>query len=220
LNIKATIVVPLGETFEQECLMFCPQCGVNQSDELKFCKTCGVNLQAVRQAATTRELDDKFDWSKTWVAEMFLSESERKRRMAELELARGITPEVKRYNEIKAGVITACVGLGLMIFLAVFMEGIILGGKVPQDAVEILRRVWVAGVIPLFVGIGLLINGLFVSKRQVELARREQRTGPEAFEKGTEAHALRSADTTEFIPPDFSVTEGTTKHLKSSGPKT
>src|SRR5438067_1041829 len=139
--------------------MFCPQCGSNQSDELKFCKLCGANLQAVRQVVATRETGDKFDWGKTWVAEMFLSEAERDKREQELERQRGITPEVKRYNEIKAGVITSFVGIGLMIFLYVFMRGIILGGKIPTDAAEIISRIWVAGVIPLFVGLGLLING-------------------------------------------------------------
>ncbi|HEX8115845.1 MAG TPA: hypothetical protein VF521_01110, partial [Pyrinomonadaceae bacterium] len=65
--------------------MFCPQCGNKQSDELKFCNLCGANLFAVRQVVGTRATDEKFDWSKTWVAEMFMSEAERKRRNAELE---------------------------------------------------------------------------------------------------------------------------------------
>src|SRR6185295_7861122 len=150
--------------------MFCPQCGSNQSNEVKFCKVCGANLQAVRQVVATRETNEKFDWSKTWVAEMFLSEGERKRREEALEQQRGITPEIKRYNEIKAGVITSCVGISVMIVLYVLMQGIILGGKVPQDAAEIISRVWVAGVIPLLVGLGLLINGAFVSKKQAEAA--------------------------------------------------
>src|SRR5215211_442126 len=97
--------------------MFCPQCGNQQSEELKFCKLCGANLFAVRQVVATREADDKFDWSRTWVAEMFMSEAERKRRTAELELERGLTPEIKRYNEIKAGVIVSSIGVGLMVFL-------------------------------------------------------------------------------------------------------
>src|SRR2546423_12577044 len=203
----------------QERLMFCPQCGSSQSDELKFCKTCGANLQAVRLAVAVRAPGEKFDWSKTWVAEMFLSESERKKREEVLERQRGITPEVKRYNEIKGGVITSFVGLALMIFLYVFMQGIVVGGKVPQDTAEILSRLWVAGVLPLFVGIGLMINGIFVSKKQAEIAKREQRKTQDALREGADARALRSADTSEFIPPDYSVTEGTTKHLSSSGPK-
>jgi hypothetical protein len=202
--------------------MFCPQCGTTQGDDLRFCKSCGANLEAVRRVVALRDAGEKekFDWSKTWVAEMFLSEGERKRREEELERLRGITPEVKRYNEIKGGVITASVGLALMIFLAIFMEGIVRGGNVPHEAVEILNRLWVVGVIPLFVGLGLIINGVFVSKKQAEAARRAAAAiAPEALGRAPQPSALRSADTSEFVPPDYSVTEGTTKHLSSSGPK-
>ena len=199
--------------------MFCPQCGSNQSDELRFCKLCGANLAAVRQVVATRETGDKFDWSKTWVAEMFLSGEESVRRAAEIERLRGITPEVKRYKEIKAGVITGSVGLGVATVLYILMQGIILGGNVPPDVAEILKRVWVAGVIPFFVGIALIINGLFVSKRLVEIAKQAHQTGPNILERETEPRSLRSADTTEFIPPSFSVTEETTKHLGNSDQK-
>src|SRR6266545_6832604 len=78
--------------------MFCPKCGSTQSDELRFCKSCGANLLAVRQVVDTRETGESFDWGKTWVAEMFMSPGEMKRRKEELERQRGITPEVKRYN--------------------------------------------------------------------------------------------------------------------------
>ncbi len=202
--------------------MFCPQCGVDyRGDDLKFCKTCGANLSAVRQAVATRETDEKFDWGKTWVAEMFISETERKRRAQELERQRGITPEVKRYNEIKAGVITGCVGVGLAIFLYFIAEGLILGAEIPPHEAELVRRLWVVGVIPLMVGIALLINGLFVSKRLVEVTRQREgaASGPDALEAGARPQALRPADTAEFIPSGFSVTEETTKHLKTSGPK-
>ena len=197
--------------------MFCPRCGSSQSEELKFCKVCGANLYAVRQVVDQRETGEKFDWGKTWVAEMFLSPEESKRRKEEIERQRGITPEVKRYNEIKAGVITASVGVAVAIFLYVLMQGIILGGKIPQDAAAILSRLWVAGVIPVFVGIALIINGLIVSKKLVEIARRQ--TGPNLLERETDPRSLGSADTNEFIPSGFSVTEGTTKHLSDSGSK-
>lgn len=199
--------------------MFCPRCGSSQTDELKFCKSCGANLYAVRKVVDTRETGEKFDWSKTWVAEMFLSGEEAVRREAEIERQRGITPEVKRYNEIKAGVITASVGLALAIFLYVFMEGIILGGRVSSNAGEILSRLWIAGVIPLFVGIALIVNGLFVSKKLVEVSRRSSEPGPSLGQPDTNPLSLGAADTTEFIPSGFSVTEETTKHLRSSSPE-
>ena len=199
--------------------MFCPRCGSDQSEELKFCKLCGANLQAVRQAVTTRETGEKMDWSKTWVAEMFMSGEEAVRRKAELERLQGITPDVKRYNEIKAGVITSSVGLAVAIFLFVFMQGLILSGKVRPDTAEILSRLWIAGVIPLFVGLALIFNGLFVSKRLIGISGQGARTEPNTLERGAEPQTLRSADTTEFIPSNFSVTEETTKHLRNSSRK-
>ena len=193
--------------------MFCPKCGNKQSDEVKFCNLCGANLYAVRQVASTREADEKFDWSKTWVAEMFMSEAERKRRQGELERRSGVTPEIKRYNEIKAGVITSFVGAALMFFL--WIIGMAIYRVQPQDPeVEIIRSVWVAGVIPLMVGLALIFNGLFVSKKIVELKKRALQPEPRELPKVAEQQpALKSADTSEFIPTGFSVTEGTTKHL-------
>ncbi len=192
--------------------MFCPRCGANQSEDLKFCNLCGANLNAVRQVVGTKTVEKKFDWSDTWVAEMFLSGDAHERRKLEIERARGLTPEVKRYNEIKAGVITASVGVSLMIFLAIFMQGLINGGKLPVDTAEILSHVWIAGVVPLFVGIALIVNGVFVSKKIVEAAKKTSLPGREVTPQ-----LIRSADTNEFVPNPFSVTEGTTKHLGGSG---
>jgi len=199
--------------------MFCPHCGSTQPDELKFCKSCGVSLDAVREAAAMRPAAGKFDWSRTWVAEMFLSEPERKRRNEQIDRERGITPEIKRHTEIKAGVITSSLGVALMIFLNVFMQGLILSGKLSPGAAEIVSRLWIAGVLPLFVGVALIINGMFVSKRLVELARQQGEAGRDGLMSDGKTPALRSADTHEFIAPSFGVTEGTTKHLSAPSEK-
>ena len=193
--------------------MFCPQCGSTQNDDLKFCKSCGANLQALRQILSNRDPDDKFDWSKTWVAEMFMSGEEAVKRQAELERLQGITPETKRRNEIKAGVITASIGLGLMILLFVLMEAIVAGGKVPPEAVLILKSLWVVGVIPILVGAALIFNGMFVSKK----GEQKQVVPPEAVNPELNVPAtpeyLPPADTNELFPAGFSVTDETTRHL-------
>ena len=196
--------------------MFCPRCGSRESEELKFCKSCGANLYAVRQAVDNREAGEKIAGGKPWFAEMALFDAETKRRKEELDHLRGITPEVNRYNEIKAGVITGSVGLGLAVFLYFFMQGLILSGNVTPNTAEILSRLWIAGVIPLFVGIALIINGAFVSKRLAEIARQAAQTAPGIPEKDTNPLELRAADTTQFIHSGFSVTDETTKHLGSS----
>ena len=196
--------------------MFCPKCGSTQSDELKFCKSCGANLFAVRQVVDTRETAEKVDWGQNWVAEVVHTKQESKRRKEEIERQRGITPEMKRYNEIKAGIITGTLGIGIAIFLYVFMQGIILSGNVTPNSAEILSRLWIAGVLPLFVGIALIINGVFVSKKLVEITRQNLPPAPNNLEGDLDPRSLRPADTTEFIPSGFSVTEQTTKHLRSS----
>ena len=190
--------------------MICPRCASNQSDDIKFCTFCGANLQAVREAVEAPE--KKFDWGNTWVAEMFMSGQAHEMRKLEMERRLGITPEVKRYNEVKAGVIVSAVGVGVSIFLYFIMGAI--AQNEPRDA-ELLTRIWLAGVIPFMVGIALIINGLVVSKKIVEAIEREQQKNAPLGE-GMPAKGLRAADTSEFIPTNFSVTDQTTRHLEST----
>ncbi|HUK90398.1 MAG TPA: hypothetical protein VLZ81_08345 [Blastocatellia bacterium] len=204
--------------------MFCPGCGSNQSEDLKFCKSCGTNLLAVRQAVTTNEpTHSKFDWSKTWVAEMFLTQEEQERRKEQLDLLRGITPEmksqVKRFNEIKGGVITSSVGLALLIFLYVFFKGLIASGDLPNDAAEIVSHIWVVGVIPLFIGIGLIINGMLVSKKLIEISKSQmlfddpKRALPPVRRTQSDL-PFPAPGSSEGSPPKFGVTENTTRELR------
>ena len=195
--------------------MICPRCSSNQTDEIKFCTACGANLEAVREALERPEAP-KLGWNDTWVAEMFMSGKAAQLRKQELERAMGITPEIKRYHEIKAGVIVSCIGIGLSIFLYWFMQGVA-GHVKPEDAAIILR-IWIAGIIPIMVGLALIINGLVVSKRMVEI---QERLAKEArsLEEGATPRSLRAADTSQFIPTGVSVTEGTTRHLSNTGQK-
>jgi hypothetical protein len=193
--------------------MFCPKCGSTQSDELKFCKACGANLGVVRDALQTGQAPANFDWSKTWVAEMFQSSEESIRRAAELERLQGITPETKRRNEVKAGVITSSVGIGVMIFLYFLMQGIILGGGVKPGDAEILSRIWLAGIIPFMVGVALIINGTIVSAK-IAAGKAEQSADDARHLAGkTPGEYLPPADTNELFPAGFSVTDETTRHL-------
>src|SRR5262249_37446823 len=110
---------------------------------------------------------------------------------------------------------TSSVGIGISIVLFVLMQGIALGGKVPNDTAEILVRLWIAGVIPFLVGLALIINGLVVGRKLLETARANQLPGLDAEQQ--KKPALKPADTNEFIPANYSVTDQTTQHLESSG---
>ncbi len=185
--------------------MFCPGCGIQTSEETKYCKRCGANLRGVQEVMLAR--GEKFDWSKTWVAEMFMNEEERDRQ-------RGITPEIKRLNEIKGGIITTLVGLGAMIFLY-FLLGAVASQEQGPDK-EIISRVWLAGLVPFLVGIGLLINGMFVSRRIVKLKQQQSQPAlhPAPVAAPTDARTTDQLAAQSPTPlPDFSVTENTTATL-------
>jgi hypothetical protein len=186
--------------------MFCPGCGLQTNDDLKFCRQCGANLHGAREGMVSRSTGEKFDWSKTWVADMFLTEEERERR-------RGVTAEEKRLNEIKGGVVTSFVGVGLMIFLRLFLE-VVAKQKSPGDA-EILRSVWMVGIIPFIVGVGIIFNGIFVSRRIVKL---KEQQAQQAMPISPAPAALPAKTTDQLIanaaqPAGASVTEGATAHL-------
>jgi hypothetical protein len=199
--------------------MFCPKCGSTQNDDLKFCKACGSNLGVVREALSTGQAPSKFDWSNTWVAEMFQSSEQAIRKEKELERLKGITPEVKRRNEIKAGVIVSSVGLGVMVFLYFLMQGIILAGDIKPGDEFILSRIWIAGLIPFLIGIALIINGAFISKmfagNENRVAETERQT-TQLRGVGDNTY-LPPADTNDLFPAGFSVTDETTQHLVERG---
>ena len=194
--------------------MICPRCASNQGDDIKFCTSCGANLQAVREALQAPDPAGKFNWNNTWVAEMFMSGQANELRKREMERMLGITPEIKRYNEIKAGVIVSCVGIGVSIFLHFIMHAI--AAQNPRDA-ELLNSIWLAGVIPFMVGLALIINGVVVSKKMVAVMEREQNRAKSLDEGAAPSpRGLRPADTNEFIPANYSVTDSTTRHLEST----
>ena len=92
----------------------------------------------------------------------------------------------------------------------------------PNEA-EIVTRLWIAGVLPFFVGLALILNGLFVSRRQAEIIERERKRVNELEDATPELNAtpqrtLRPAETNEFIPTPFSVTDQTTRHLVNAEP--
>ncbi|HKX31260.1 MAG TPA: hypothetical protein VJ302_26455 [Blastocatellia bacterium] len=153
-----------------------------------------MNLIAVREAMTGR--GKQMDWSKTWVAEMFMTQEERERR-------RGVTPEMKRNNEIKAGVITTLVGLGAMIFFRFFLEAV--ANNANSGEAEIIRRVWLLGVVPFLIGIGILFNGIVLSRNS--LKSQAQPPSPDRLP------ARPTNQLPESPATDFSVIEHTTVNL-------
>jgi hypothetical protein len=193
---------------EEKRVMFCPQCGTETNEPIKFCKQCGTNLRRVMgvmgKGGAGFKTGESVDWEKEGL------EARRERRAARNKK----TPEEKRFEEIKAGVITSSVGLGVMIFLGLLFGAI--SQTVNPDAAWILRAIPFAGVIPFLIGLGIIFNGLFISKRIVELKhRQEQRDQPmPLFTVPNTSPVARLAESSQPPISDFSIAEPTTTKLR------
>jgi hypothetical protein len=198
--------------------MYCPGCATQTTDEINYCKQCGANLRGVRHALLSHEPEERFDWSKTWLAEMMMSEEEQRRRRAAIELSDRpedlAAAELKRMNELKGGIITASVGIAVSIFLAFLLGAIAdtVALRDPEGAV-VLRHVWAAGIIPFMVGLALIANALFVSSR-FSAKIRETLRASDATATGIPARATGELPALQAPPtPVASVTEHTTNFL-------
>src|SRR5262245_40182714 len=148
--------------------MFCPQCGTETLEQIKFCKKCGMNLRRVQGVMSKGGAGFvRHPEMGEWERDILQQRQERRKR----------SPEEKRYLEIKAGVITSSVGLGVMIFLSFLLNGV--ANLTPPEVREIIRAIPYVGVIPFLIGLGITINGLFVSKRMVEFKRQQGERNPQ-----------------------------------------
>ncbi|MBI3951137.1 MAG: hypothetical protein HY314_11870 [Acidobacteria bacterium] len=123
------------------------------------------------------------------------------------------SPEEQRLKDIRGGVITTFVGLGISIFLYFFFTAVASSPQVPPEAAVIVQKIWLAGLIPLFVGLGLLINGLFLHGSR-------KRSASQGSWQSTHVAAPETrralSEPGVIVPP--SVTEQTTHRLESPGP--
>lgn len=204
--------------------MFCPSCGSEERQASQFCRACGTDLRVVRVslerpdsvtasavsareeigravAAKIREVHDARELKK--VAEDVLPEIEKF-----LE-----SPEEKKMRRIRAGVVVAAAGLGGTIFMTL-MSAFLRG---PDS--ETFMGVAGLGVACFLIGIGLIINALFFTKlrSRVEdhsLEARDQNLIDAGY---TPPASTFKAQTTSnlAVAPNASVTEQTTRHLKS-----
>jgi len=136
----------------------------------------------------------------------------------DLERRKKKTPEEKRFEEIKGGIITTCVGLGLMIFFNLLFDAI--ANSVGRPEANILRSLWAIGLVPFLVGLGVTFNGLIVSKRLIELKKQQSLDfrQPSFSEVPITAPVTRLGEASQSSISDYSITESTTTKLREPIP--
>ena len=188
--------------------MYCPSCGTETVDQNKYCVKCGVNLRHVQAALGKGDAGG-------WDAHARDHDRRREERRKRRDEWRKKTPEEKRFNEIKAGVIVSSVGFGLMVFLGILFDAI--ASTMDGPEADILRSLWAVGLVPFMVGLGILFNGIYVSKRIINLKRQQELPGQKQqpfFSAPNTSPVARLAEPAQYPVPDFSVTESTTTKLR------
>ena len=195
--------------------MFCPECGIEERTANQFCRACGVDLRRVRVAvespdsitasavsardeigravaAKIRETQGAYELKK--VAEDVLPEIEKF-----LE-----SPEERRLRRMRVGLLLSCIGAGAAI-------GISAVSMLMKDGDVIFLAA--LGVITFFIGIGFLLNGVFLTIPKTALTDRSSEAASQRELDGL------SSNTNDLKLPEpaslfSSVTENTTRHLK------
>src|SRR5689334_3465808 len=206
--------------------MYCPSCGSEERQLSQFCRACGTDLRVVR---TSLEKPDAITASAVSAREQIgLAIADQIRQMRtgkDLEhVAEDVlpsfekfleSPEEKRLRRLRAGVITASVGLGASVvaFLLALDK---------SDFIPLIMP----GFITFMVGLGIIINGLLFTTMRKRLpgdasdALAQKALDSAQSRAGYEPPPLAAGLTNELGPDTnprlISVTEHTTHHLKTS----
>jgi len=201
--------------------MYCPSCGSEERQLSQFCRACGTDLRIVR---TSLERPDEITASAITAREQIskafadrireLDSGKELKHVAEDVLPQMEkfleSPEERRLRRIRAGVITASVGLGATI----------VNFLMAMEKSDFLPFVG-AGFIMFLIGLGVVLNGLFFSVPRKKLPGSEKDALEQELLDSTlqyQAPQLRTK-TNELSTPEKaaagSITEHTTHHLNS-----
>ncbi len=197
--------------------MFCPSCGLEDTQSNQYCRSCGTDLGSVNtvlgtprnSAGTTLKTRDEI--GRALAAKIKQTESSEELSTFAKKVLPDVekfleTPEERKMRRIRTGSITAFVGIGVAI--GFFLASIF--GADPE--IVILSAM---GLVAFCVGLALIINGRFFSVP--DKAKEDQNSFLETADSGFQS--LNPTTNDLLMPPaakqEFSsVTESTTRQLK------
>lgn len=205
--------------------MYCPSCGSEERQLSQFCRACGTDLRIVRSSlenpdAITQSAISAREHIGMAVADKIRQMSKAKdlEKVAEDVLPHFEkfleSPEERRLRRIRAGIITAAIGLGASI--VTFLMAL--------EQFDIFPFITPA-FVTFLVGIGIVINGLLFTLPRKQLPGNAQDALSQNLLDSSlnrtpyEAPLPAGNFTNELLPAgksQASITEHTTHHLKTS----
>jgi hypothetical protein len=199
--------------------MFCPGCGTEERHSGQFCRACGTDMRVVRSAIEKPDtITDSAASARDEIGRAIASRIQQLQTAGDLKkIAEQVLPEIEKFLEspeerrlrrIRAGVITAAVGLGSMILMLITTVPI----------VPLMWLGWPAGLLVALIGLGIVINGLAFSVPSNRIPNYSQN----AYLQNTLDKlppAVNSVSTPlaeepqKYLTPPISVTEHTTQQL-------
>ena len=191
--------------------MFCPGCGIEETQRSQYCRACGADLRPARAGLEKAEMLTSGEASaRAEIGRAVAAKIREMQNAKDLEvLVEGILPEVEKFLEspderrlrrIRAGVITSAIGTAAMVcaFLVAFFT----------REKELLIFMGI-GLVAFLIGLGIMLNGFLFSLPRKRLLGHSH----SAIEKLLDQLPTtpRAAIPSQTISP--SVTEHTTHHL-------
>ena len=205
--------------------MYCPSCGSEERQHSQFCRACGTDLRIVRNSlenpdAVTQSAVSAREHIGMAVADKIrqMSSAKELERVAEDVLPHFEkfleSPEEKRLRRIRAGIITAAIGLGATIVVFIMA----------MDKIDLIPFITPA-LVTFLVGIGVIVNGLvFTVPRKQLPGDAYDALSQKVLDSGVNRipyEAQAPGQLTNELPATprlqaASITEHTTHHLKTS----
>jgi len=205
--------------------MYCPTCGSEERQVSQYCRACGTDLGGVRRGLerpdtiTASAVSAREQISQMMAEKIREMEGSRELKQVAEDVLPQIekfleSPEEKRLRRVRAGVVTAAIGVGVA--LLIFLLSINAHDLIPFISL---------GVITFLIGIGLVINGLAFTIPRTRIADRSEDAKSQRELEAQSAYPASQLSggpqtTNDLLSPDSriaapaSVTEHTTHHLK------
>lgn len=145
--------------------MFCPECGAEDRQANQFCRACGLDMRRIPNAAGSPDSVTAAAISaREEIGRSISSKIKDFRTPEELaEFTENVLPEIEKFLEppeqrrmrrLRAGTITASVGIGTAVGIS------LVALATNEDEIMFLAAL---GVVTFFIGIALILNGIFLT---------------------------------------------------------
>lgn len=196
--------------------MFCPTCGSDERHSGPFCRACGTDLACVRTsleqpvAPITAILSPRDEIARAIAYK--ISQLDTAKELSKVtedvlpELEKFLeSPQQKRLRRMRAGIITAMIGLGATIFFTLM-------STLPGNH-EMFGIIGV-GITTFLIGLGIVINAKWFTLLPESESPREL---PDAMQTFLNIPAANTNELPPYRAPVSSVTEHTTHRLSRAG---